>query len=44
MSSIIPADKILKGSNAQKILKLFGGSLSFSYIPIYLNQNIKVIH
>jgi hypothetical protein len=40
MSSIIPADQILKGSNAQRILELFGNSLSSSYISTYLEKYI----
>jgi hypothetical protein len=40
MSSIIPAEQILKGSNAQRILELFGDSLSSSYISSYLEKYI----
>ena len=40
MSSIIPAEQILKGSNAQRILELFGDSLSSSYISTYLEKYI----
>ena len=40
MSSIIPADQILKGNNAQRILELFGNSLSSSYISTYLEKYI----
>jgi len=38
MSSIIPAEQILKGSNAQRILELFGDSLSSSYISTYIDK------
>jgi hypothetical protein len=38
MSSIIPAEQILKGSNAQRILELFGDSLSSSYISTYFDK------
>lgn len=41
MSSIIPAEQILKGSNAQRILELFGDSLSSSYISTYLEKYIS---
>jgi hypothetical protein len=41
MSSIIPAEQILKGSNAQQILELFGDSLSSSYISSYLDKLIS---
>jgi hypothetical protein len=41
MSSIIPAEQILKGSNAQRILELFGDSLSSSYISSYLEKYIS---
>ena len=36
----IPAEQILKGSNAQQILELFGDSLSSSYISSYLEKYI----
>ena len=37
----IPAEQILKGKNAQKILELFGDSLSSSYISTYLEKYIS---
>jgi len=36
MTSIIPAEQILKGTNAQKILELFGDSLTSSYISSFI--------
>jgi len=41
MSSIIPVEQILKGKNAQRILELFGESLSSSYISTYLEKYIS---
>jgi hypothetical protein len=41
MSSIIPAEQILKGSNAREILELFGDSLSSSQISSYLDKLIS---
>jgi len=40
MSSIIPAEQILKGTNAQEIIELFGDSLASSYISSYLEKLI----
>ena len=41
MSSIIPAEQILKGSNAREILELFGDSVSSSRISSYLDKLIS---